>query len=331
MGRSRRWCSWNVRGLGNAEKRREVKEVLKKVKLELILLQETKLGENKDRVGELFAKSINLNFAEVHASGSAGGLISCWDSGIISVDDVIKDQSFILLVAKVPFLSAPVLIGNVYSPNVENQRIATYPKLAAAVSNLGLGCFLGGDFNGTLNPGERKGGIDVIDPGLSDLVSGLNLIDLPLANAEFTWFSTRHGGLWSRLDRWLISEEILREIDGVHQSVEEWGLSDHRAISLSMGAVDFGPKPFRFYNNWMLEEDFKYLVNAWWNSPLVAGWSGASLLDKLKELKKEIKRWKGSRPNAMSDRISSLETDLQSVMDQILRDGASNALRAKRL
>lgn len=123
----------------------------------------------------------------------------------------------------------------------------------------------------------------------------------------------------------------MRDLDGVQQSVENWGLSDHRAVSLSMGDVDFGPKPFRFYSSWMLEDDFKFLVDSWWNSPLVAGWAGATLHDKLKSLKKEIKSWKGSRANAVTDRIASLETDLQSTMDQILRDGSSNSLRAKRL
>lgn len=74
--------------------------------------------------------------------------------------------------------------------------------------------------------------------------------------------------------------------------------------------VDFGPKPFRFYNSWMLEEDFGQLVQAWWNSSLVAGWSGASLNQKLKAMKQKIKNWNGSRANASTRKIAELEKNL---------------------
>lgn len=129
----------------------------------------------------------------------------------------------------------------------------------------------------------------------------------------------------------MINEELLRDLDGACQSAENWGLSNHRVVSLSMGSVDFGPKPFRFYNTWMLEEDFNTLVKSWWDSPLVAGWAGASLHDKLKSLKKEIKKWNGSRASMTTERISNLELELQGVMDQMLRDGTSSSLRAQRL
>lgn len=258
---------------------------MKRARVELLLLQESKLSDSRYRTGELFAKSLNLSHAEVAAIGSAGGLLSCWDPNIFSVEDVILDQRFILLIAKVPFLSYKVVIGNIYCPNSELQRRDTFLKLSDEIGRLGFGCFLGGDFNGTLNTGERRGGIDETDNNFCDFVMRLNLIDLPLANADFTWFSSRNGGIWSRIDRWLISEDILRDLEGVNQSAECWGLSDHRAITLAMGAVDFGPKPFRFYNYWMLEDDFKCLVNSWWCSPLVAGWAGASLHEKLKSLK----------------------------------------------
>lgn len=79
-GRIRKWLSWNVRGLGSAEKRRSLKEFLKKTKLEVILLQETKLDQNKVRCGEKIAKALNLNFEEVHLTGSAGGLMSLWNA-----------------------------------------------------------------------------------------------------------------------------------------------------------------------------------------------------------------------------------------------------------
>lgn len=185
--------SWNVRGLGSAEKRRAVVEAIRIGKFELVLFQETKLGDNKARVGELLAKSLNLNFVEVSAVGSAGGLLSCWDSRFITVTNVIKDQWYILLSAQIPGVPSPVIIGNFYGPNSDVHKRSVLNSLAAVIDNLAIGCLLGGDFNGTLNFGERRGLADEVDENLCDFVLGLNLIDIPLANAEFTWFSSRQG------------------------------------------------------------------------------------------------------------------------------------------
>lgn len=38
--------TWNFRGLGNKDKRRVIKELLRKVNLDLVVLQETKIGKN---------------------------------------------------------------------------------------------------------------------------------------------------------------------------------------------------------------------------------------------------------------------------------------------
>lgn len=75
-----------------------------------------------------------------------------------------------------------------------------------------MGVIIGGDFNTILEDGERsnkagQGGID--DPICRQFVDEACLVDLPLQKAKFTWLSAKNGGLWSRLDRWLVSKDIL--------------------------------------------------------------------------------------------------------------------------
>lgn len=41
---------------------------------------------------------------------------------------------------------------------------------------------------------------------------------------------------------------------------QDWGVFDHRAVVLVWGSKNFGPKPFTFYNYWLLEEGFKEMV-----------------------------------------------------------------------
>lgn len=83
------------------------------------------------------------------------------------------------------------------------------------------------------------------------------LIDLLIRNRGFTWSCTRNNGLWSKLDRWLVNDELVLCLNGVSQAAEEWSISDHRAVSLTVGSTDFGPKPFCFFNHWLLEQGFK--------------------------------------------------------------------------
>lgn len=144
-----------------------------------------------------------------------------------------------------------------------------------------------------MNDGECKGkGSNATgDPIFRTFVDEWSLIDMPLLNGDFTWNSTRNGGLSSKLDRWLLNTEAILEFDGACQSTEDWGVSNHKAISLVRGSLDLGPKPFSFYNYWLLEEGFKDLVKDWWSSSVIEGWSGFCLQGKLKEIKGKIRSW----------------------------------------
>lgn len=53
---------------------------------------------------------------------------------------------------------------------------------------------LGGDFNATLNAEDRSGRLGGTEASFSNFVQDWNLIDLPLQNSDFTWYSERNGG-----------------------------------------------------------------------------------------------------------------------------------------
>lgn len=177
-----------------------------------------------------------LNFAGelVPAVGSSGGLISCWDPSAICVEEVIKEFNYILISTRIPPLNCPVVLVNIYYPNSESERRTLLEGLSVVLlSRGGAFCVEGGVFNGTLNLGERKGGVDETDTNLCNFIESLNLIDFPLANGEFIWFSSRGGGMCSRFDCPL-REDLVHEVEGVNHSTTHWGLSDHRQIPKRM-------------------------------------------------------------------------------------------------
>lgn len=173
--------------------------------------------------------------------------------------------------------SVPSFIGNLYGSNIYTERPGFFTLLNEKISTIQCYCLLGGDVNCILNIGERSASNEGAYFDLRSFVQGNNLLDLPLSGSKFTWYSLRYGGIWSRLDRWIVNEEAINHFEGLCQTTENWGLSDHRPVALTMGAVNYGPKPFRFYNNWLLDKEFESLVKDWWASSTVQGWSGFSL------------------------------------------------------
>lgn len=305
----RKWVSWNVKGLGKASKRFTVKRALSKVKAELILLQETKLAENREKAIQSWANSMNMDFDFVPAQGSAGGLITMWRVGGLQVLRVVKKPRFLLLVVQFNNMNELCLICNVYGPNDVEHRGEFLAEIGLELNNHQDVVIIGGDFNAILNDGERRGSdpVGTGDPFFKHFVETYGLTDIPLSNGEFTWNSTRGNGLWSKIDRWLLNDEAFLVFNGVTQTAEDWGISDHRAINPALGSHDFGPKPFNFYNYWLYEEGFKKLVEEWWCSTVVEGLSNFVLQEKLKGLKKRIKEWNKLRGVLGSKKIVALK------------------------
>ncbi|XP_057443208.1 uncharacterized protein LOC130735124 [Lotus japonicus] len=262
------WLTWNVRGLGGTTKREIVKKAIQQLKPELLFIQETKLNEQRQRSIQKWAQGMKFRHVEVYSDGSAGGLLCMWKENNIQVLTVVTDTNFILLTLKIPNYEQPVMVGNVYGPHTVAERRVFFEALYNHIlGHVGM-VLLGGDFNAVLLGAERSSG-GVLDAGdiiFQQFVQDSNLSDLPLMNWDYTWFSSRNDGLWSRLDRWLVSDEVILSFSNISQSVLEWNVSDHRAVSLLFGTPDAGPKPFYYFNHWVEENGFNELVESWWRS-----------------------------------------------------------------
>ena len=72
--------SWNVRGLGGASRRLVVKEIVRSQKVQIVMLQETKLkGVSNNLVKEIWGRR-SVKWVAVNAVGAAGGQMLLWDA-----------------------------------------------------------------------------------------------------------------------------------------------------------------------------------------------------------------------------------------------------------
>ncbi|RVW43928.1 hypothetical protein CK203_072334 [Vitis vinifera] len=114
-------------------------------------------------------------------------------------------------------------------------------------------------------------------------------------------------GLWE--DPWCIGGDLMlldiqmkEEMPETHSRYEEIFRGDRGAgaegyttgwspIILEAGGFSSGKSPFRFENMWLKIDGFKDLVKSWWNGYSVEGYNSHCIAEKLKALKKDLKKW----------------------------------------
>lgn len=96
---------------------------------------------------------------------------------------------------------------------------------------------------------------------------------------------------WSRIDRFLVSPEWEAQFSGVSHRRLPTLFSDHFLILLDCGDFHGGSRPFKFENMWLKSEAFVDKVKQWWDSYLFQGSPSFILVNKLKALKADLKRW----------------------------------------
>ena len=77
--------SWNVRGANDNSKRKVIKFVVRKQKVDLLCIQETKIQVLSDRVVKSLGSGRFLDWKALDAIGSAGGILICWDKRSLEI------------------------------------------------------------------------------------------------------------------------------------------------------------------------------------------------------------------------------------------------------
>nr|GFB31210.1 RNA-directed DNA polymerase, eukaryota [Tanacetum cinerariifolium] len=128
----------------------------------------------------------------------------------------------------------------------------------------------------------------------------------------------------SKLDRFLISENLMYTYPNINAITLPRYLSDQSLIFLREISHDHGPIPFKVFHYWFDIGGFNNLVEGIWN-----GYQSKDLnpirffLGKLKVLKRKIREWNNSRRSADISLFSKLKLDLESI-DEIIDRGDGN-------
>ena len=316
--------SWNVRGLGGLEKRREVRRLVGEKSPFGLCLQETKLSVCDDFLCTSLWGDANHAFSYQSSVGASGGMLIVWNTNEVEVWSSGSQEHALFIHGRFIGTKEEFYLFNIYAPCDSRAKQALWESLSARLQLLsGANVCLCGDFNAVRNVEERwskRGNSAVYDvTHLSSFIDDNGLLNLPLCGRRYTWFKG-DGSAMSRLDRVLLSEEWCLRWPNCRQVALLRGLSDHCLLQLSVDEENWGPRPVRMLKCWQDLSGYKKFVKEKWQSLEVEGWGGFVLREKLKLIKTALKDWHSIHAKNLPGKIEGLKVRL-SVLDGQADDG----------
>lgn len=293
-----------------------------------MILQQTKISTKK--MQEILNR--NKSRYEImgqYATGSAGGLVILWNPEEVLFSNWMSFPRILTGKANIIGTKEEVFITGVYGPHIPNEKENFLQNLKALRCLIpGKQWIIGGDFNLIKEPGEKRGGIRRLDKEgeqFGDMIREKKLIDIQTNNGMHTW-NNRRGGenqIASRLDRFLISEQVMMKDVFIEATILPVVGSDHWPIKLEIDLKQRPKnKPFRFEAFWLRHEGLIEKLEGWWKDSMVRGKNKTHTFQlKLKEMKNNLKKWnKEEFVNIMEEKIR-LEQKMEELQQLDILDG----------
>lgn len=151
--------SINARGVGTIEKRRWIKELCVKEKVDMVGIQETKQKNwVESQVYNLWGHD-NGDFIQSQAVGNSGGLLLIWDKGVFNCDFYIVEKSFVAAIGNWNGTKGHFGFVNVYGPRDQKEREEMWKNIECLCSKEDVNWCVFGDFNEVRGSHERLNSI----------------------------------------------------------------------------------------------------------------------------------------------------------------------------
>lgn len=138
--------SWNVRGLGGPERRLLIKEMVKKNKAQVAMLQESKISSMTEEIIKEVWGRRHVKWICIDADGVAGGILILWDGRLITVSQSWRDQ-FSATVVEDMEDNQKWILTSVYGPVDHHRRRDFWRELDKVRGRWNGAWCIGGDWN----------------------------------------------------------------------------------------------------------------------------------------------------------------------------------------
>ncbi|XP_031287107.1 uncharacterized protein LOC116145808 [Pistacia vera] len=288
--------SWNIRGLNGFSKQRAVRNWISDSSLGLISLLETKVEQSHLQSMVSFVCPL-WQFLSNMIDSIACRVLVCWDSSLYSVHSL--HCSLQEITCRVTHVSEgfSFWITFVNGSNDPRNRCNLWDFLrdqSAVFGSKGLPWLVLGDFNAILGASDRVGGDPAWYGYMDDFgqcIHDAELIGVPFTGLRYTWHNSQQGDgfILRKLDWVFASLSWFLDRPSIVSEFRPRDVSDHSSI-----VIRFGPRrgkvpsPFKFLNFWADHANFRDIVQAVWDEPIV-GNPMFRLMQKLGLVKRKLK------------------------------------------
>jgi hypothetical protein len=184
-------------------------------------------------------------------------------------------------------------VTNIYGPSSSPQKMG----FVIWLMNLDTSDFddwvLGGDFNLIRHPDNRnKPGGDIAEMNMfNELISNLNLVDIPFSGRNYSWSNMQTDPLLVKLDWVFTSSSWTLTFPATFVQTLSRPISDHTPYVLHIGSSIPKSKLFRFENFWVDHPSFLDTVDLHWNSSPYHANAARTLSEKYKQVRAGLKSW----------------------------------------
>ncbi|XP_071719408.1 uncharacterized protein [Rutidosis leptorrhynchoides] len=322
-------ASLNVRGFGSGEvsKFGDVRNLCISERPSILPLQETKCHSRDDKWFFALWGSMDCGFTQKEMIGKSGGQMLVWDTNIFEVNSELVSEFFIAIRGKWKSSGKESIIVNVYGPHDDVKKKKMWDSLDHVMNITDVSWILCGDFNEVRGPSERLNCEFFRNRAIrfNEFITRNGLVEIPLGGRKFTRISD-DGIKMSKLDRFLVSDTFLPLWPDLKVVALDRKFSNHCPIMLMDSDVDFGPKPFKIFDEWFRIDGVEDTILKSWGEVISGNRKDCVFRNKLKRLKFVLKEWSKNHlggidleiqnaKNIANDFESKAETGLLSSVD----------------
>lgn len=155
-----KFITWNIRGIRNIRKQKNLSNKMKEEKPEMVFIQEIKCSMEKIR--DINNKWLfNYEYLEVNIDHSVGGILTLWNPQKLGILDFEASRNYLSLICQLIGDKEIYMTTNVYGP----QKLADKLKLLTSLEelrerHLALPWIVVGDFNMIRSLSKKKEALD---------------------------------------------------------------------------------------------------------------------------------------------------------------------------
>ncbi|GKB92823.1 RNA-directed DNA polymerase, eukaryota [Tanacetum coccineum] len=251
--------------LAQKAKKDWVKELCVSYKVNFLSLQETKMEKINLWCIKRCWGNFTFDYVYSESVGKSGGILCVWDPNMFQkINDTVSDY-FIMVRGVWVSSGKRLLIISVYAPQDLSEKKMLWDYLSFVIGNWDGEVVIMGDFNEVRDISERFGSIFNKHgaEAFNSFIANAGLVEVPLGGCSFTWCH-KSAQKMSKLDRFLIYDNLMCSCPSISSTSLDRFLSDHRPIIMREAHYDYGPIPFKFFHYWFELDGFDKLVDQTW-------------------------------------------------------------------